>query len=218
MSSLHYPNESKAYRVARDALLNEEQTLIDAVKSVAKKRRELPLGGEVTTPYVFDWVANGKEGAKVSLSELFEDKDTLLLYSLMYGPGWKKPCLSCTSLVDGFDRTWQPVHDSSVAFAVIAKASVEQIATLARDREWTNIPLVSGKDSSFQYDYNCQWEADDNAPRSMMNVFVRRDGKIYHYWGSELPENHVDLVWPYWNLMDMTPGGRPDMPTPPLAL
>jgi predicted dithiol-disulfide oxidoreductase (DUF899 family) len=27
--------------------------------------------------------------------------------------------------------------------------------------------------------------------------------------------NHVDTVWPYWNLMDFTPEGRPDRPTPP---
>jgi len=25
----------------------------------------------------------------------------------------------------------------------------------------------------------------------------------------------VDTVWPYWNLMDFTPEGRPDIPTPP---
>lgn len=38
---------------------------------------------------------------------------------------------------------------------------------------------------------------------------------LYHFWGTELPENHVDTVWPYWNLMDFTPEGRPDIPTPP---
>jgi predicted dithiol-disulfide oxidoreductase (DUF899 family) len=27
--------------------------------------------------------------------------------------------------------------------------------------------------------------------------------------------NHVDTVWPYWNLFDFTPEGRPDRDTPP---
>jgi predicted dithiol-disulfide oxidoreductase (DUF899 family) len=27
--------------------------------------------------------------------------------------------------------------------------------------------------------------------------------------------NHLDTVWPYWNLMDFTPEGRPDILTPP---
>ena len=25
----------------------------------------------------------------------------------------------------------------------------------------------------------------------------------------------MDTVWPYWNLMDFTPEGRPDIQTPP---
>jgi predicted dithiol-disulfide oxidoreductase (DUF899 family) len=33
--------------------------------------------------------------------------------------------------------------------------------------------------------------------------------------GTELSANHVDTVWAYWNLMDFTPEGRPDIPTPP---
>ncbi len=27
--------------------------------------------------------------------------------------------------------------------------------------------------------------------------------------------NHLDTVWPYWNLMDFTPEGRPDIPIAP---
>jgi predicted dithiol-disulfide oxidoreductase (DUF899 family) len=48
-----------------------------------------------------------------------------------------------------------------------------------------------------------------------MHVFRKRDGKIFHFWATELSGNHVDTVWPYWNLMDFTPEGRPDTPTPP---
>ncbi len=48
-----------------------------------------------------------------------------------------------------------------------------------------------------------------------MHVFTKQDGKIFHFWGTELPGNHVDTVWPYWNLMDFTPAGRPDIVTPP---
>jgi predicted dithiol-disulfide oxidoreductase (DUF899 family) len=49
----------------------------------------------------------------------------------------------------------------------------------------------------------------------VMHVFTKRDGTIFHFWGTELSGNHVDTVWPYWNLMDFTPEGRPDIPTPP---
>jgi predicted dithiol-disulfide oxidoreductase (DUF899 family) len=50
-----------------------------------------------------------------------------------------------------------------------------------------------------------------------MNVFTRRKAGIYHTWSSELlflsPDKgqdgrHVDLIWPLWNLFDLTPEGR----------
>ena len=45
MSDLRYPNESRAYRDARELLLKDEQELIDKVKSVAARRRiSLPVG------------------------------------------------------------------------------------------------------------------------------------------------------------------------------
>ena len=42
MSELRFPNESKVYRDARDALLKDEKELLDKVKAVAAKRRALP--------------------------------------------------------------------------------------------------------------------------------------------------------------------------------
>jgi predicted dithiol-disulfide oxidoreductase (DUF899 family) len=142
-------------------LLKDEQEFVDKVKSVAQRRRNLPPGGQLKEDYVFQWANDGKVGMSVKFSELFADKNTLLLYSFMYGPGWDNPCPSCTSLVDGFDR------DS------------------------------------------------DDMQRPVMHVFRRQDGKIVHFWATELSANHVDTVWPYWNLMDFTPEGRPDTPTPP---
>jgi predicted dithiol-disulfide oxidoreductase (DUF899 family) len=47
MSELRYPNESREYRDARDLLLKDEQELIDKVKSVAERRRNLPPGGQL---------------------------------------------------------------------------------------------------------------------------------------------------------------------------
>src|SRR5262245_20159012 len=105
MSELRYPNENIKYRDARDSLLKDEQELGDKVKAVAEKRRKLPTGGRLKEDYVFEWANESKVGKRVKSSELFADKNTLLLYSFMYGPNWDKPCPSCTSLVDGFDRT-----------------------------------------------------------------------------------------------------------------
>ena len=213
MSEPRYPNEKREYREARDALLKDEQELVDKVKSVAARRRKLPPGGELKEDYVFQWANEGKVGTQVKFSELFDGKNTLLLYSWMFGPNWDHPCPSCTSLMDGFDRTWYSVSRDA-AFAGIAKAPAGKINDWAKRRGWSQIPLVSGFSSPFQADYKCQGESDD-MQWPVMHVFRKRDGKIFHFWASELPSNHVDTVWPYWNLFDFTPEGRPDLDTPP---
>ncbi|HET7847697.1 MAG TPA: DUF899 family protein [Pseudolabrys sp.] len=213
MSDRLYPNESEEYRAARDALLKDEQELIDKKRAVAEKRRQLPPGGALKKDYVFQWANDSKVGQPVKFSALFGDKNTLILYSFMFGPNWDKPCPSCTSLMDGFDRTWYSVAQDA-AFAAIAKAPAERINAWARERGWSQIPLLSGYDSSFQADYRCQAENDD-MQLPVMHVFTKRDGRIFHFWGTETMTNHVDTVWPYWNLFDFTPEGRPDRVTPP---
>ena len=213
MSKPRYPNETPEYRKARDALLKEEQALLDKTLSVAAKRRALPLGGELKEDYVFQWANAGKVGERVKFSELFGDKKTLILYSWMYGPGWDNPCPSCTSLMDGFDRSaYQVTRDA--AFAGIAKAPAKKIDAWARKRGWTQIALLSGFESPFQADYKCQGENDD-MQLPVMLAFKKSGGKIFHFWSTETMNNHVDTVWPYWNLFDFTPAGRPDRVTPP---
>ena len=216
MSELRYPNESKAYRDAREALRKEEHELLDKVKAVAARRRALPPGGELKEDYVFQWAGGGEAGRKlgerVTFSELFGGKNTLILYSWMFGPNWDKPCPSCTSLMDGFDRSWYAVSRDA-AFAGVAKAPAEKIDAWAKQRGWSQIPLLSGYHSSYQADYKCQESDDMQLP--VMHVFRRQDGKISHFWGTETMSNHVDTVWVYWNMMDFTPEGRPDIQTPP---
>jgi predicted dithiol-disulfide oxidoreductase (DUF899 family) len=213
MSEPKYPNENQEYREARKSLLKEERELVEKVKSVAERRRKLPPGGRLKEDYIFQWANDGKVGENVSFSELFGEKNTLLLYSFMYGPGWDNPCPSCTSLVDGFDRSAYQVSQNA-AFVAIAKAPAEKINTWANKRGWSQISLVSGTESPYQADYKCQGDSDD-MQWPVMHVFKKKDGNIYHFWGTELPGNHVDTVWPYWNLMDFTPEGRPDISTPP---
>ena len=73
---------------------------------------------------------------------------------------------------------------------------------------------MSGFESTYQADYKCQGDSDD-VQLPVMHVFRKQGRKILHFWETESMMNHVDMVWPYWNLMDFTPDGRPDIPTPP---
>src|SRR5262245_17206065 len=65
MSELRYPNETRAYRDAREALLKDEQELIDRKKALAEKRRKLPPGGQLKEDYVFQRASDGKVGQRV---------------------------------------------------------------------------------------------------------------------------------------------------------
>lgn len=208
-----YPNESTSYRMARDALAIEEESLVRQVKAVADQRRNLPLGGRLKENYDFTWATDQRLGEPVSFNELFGDKDSLVLYSFMFGPSWDNPCPSCTSIVDGLDRIgYQVGQDASLV--VIGKAPAERINEWATERQWTQTNLVSGYESTFQADYGCQGDTDERQ-YAKMNVFKRVDGETFHFWGSEIPDNDLDMIFPYWNLMDMTPMGRPDRPSPP---
>jgi predicted dithiol-disulfide oxidoreductase (DUF899 family) len=94
--SARFPQESAAYREARDRLLEAEINLRKNMEEVAALRRKLPLGGEVTQDYEFSQGAadlnDTRTERKVRLSQLFEPgKDTLIIYSFMFGPNMKEP-------------------------------------------------------------------------------------------------------------------------------
>ena len=89
-----FPNESGAYRLARDALLAEEIELRRHTERVAAQRRALPPGGTVPKNYAFVG-----ENGPVNFSDLFVDKQTLAVYSYMFGPQRAQPCPVCSSLM-----------------------------------------------------------------------------------------------------------------------
>src|SRR2546430_6695920 len=95
---VRFPNESAAYRQARNALLAEEIELRRHIERVAELRRALPPGGEVTKQYLFEG-----EAGTVALSDLFGDKQTLAIYSYMFGPQRERLCPMCTSFMGIWD-------------------------------------------------------------------------------------------------------------------
>lgn len=219
MKIVHFPGENKAYRDARTELLKAEIDLKRQTEKVAALRRELPLGGEVTTDYVFDEgasdIADTTTLKQIHLRGLFGDKDTLVLYSFMYGPNMKAPCPMCTSFLDALDRQAEALSQT-ISLAISAKSPIARVRDFARGRGWAHLRLLSSAGSTYQKDYLGEDEEGHQMP--MMNVFVKRDGKVHHFWGSEMlyadertketDSRHIDMMWPLWNVLDLTPGGR----------
>jgi predicted dithiol-disulfide oxidoreductase (DUF899 family) len=205
----NYPNESAEYRKARTALLAEEIELRRHIERVAEQRRALPPGGEVPEDYLFE----GEDGP-VRLSEMFGKHDTLVVYNYMYGPQRKRPCPMCTSLLSAWDGEAEDVAQR-VALAVVAKSPIERLKAFKTERGWRHLKLYSSAGNSFNRDYHAEGpQSDDDAA---INVFVKRNGKIHHFWGGEMTGKTADPgqdprgapdPMPLWTILDMTPGGR----------
>jgi len=228
LHSVRFPEESDSYRAARNELLLAEVALRKQIEAVAALRRKLPLGGAVKQDYVFEEGAadlNDSSTTKaVRIPELFEPgKDTLLIYSFMYGPEMASACTSCTSILDGLNGS-APHVMNRVNFVVVAKSPLERIRTFARGRGWRNLRLLSSASNSYNRDY--YGESAEGKQQPSLNVFVRRDGAIHHFYHTELlfaptesgqDKRHVDLIWPVWNLFDLTPEGRGEKWYPKLS-
>lgn len=215
MHKKRFPNESPLYREKRFELLKAEISLKEQVESVAKMRRELPLGGELKEDYLFSQIKT-ESTEPIKFSDLFEPgKDTLIVYTYMFADDWQSPCPMCTSILDGFNGVGQHVSDR-VNFAVICKASTEKLKDVSQNRGWDNFKILSSSDNDFLKDYHSDYKQENHPDlHPLIHVFTKTDEKIFHFWTSEMiygefqgQPRHADMVWPLWNLFDMTPEGR----------
>ena len=203
----HFPNESAEYRRARQNLLIEEIELRRHNERVAELRRALPPGGEVTKSYMFE----GERG-KVSFADLFGDKQTLAIYSYMFGPQRQAPCPMCTS----FMSTWEgklPDIEQRIAFVFVARAPIARLIEAKKARGWTQLRIFSDTSGDYTRDYVSAEDADVAG----FCVFTRRDGTIRHFWSGEMsgamadpgqdPRGSPELD-PLWTILDTTPEGR----------
>jgi predicted dithiol-disulfide oxidoreductase (DUF899 family) len=208
-NKVRFPNESPEYRRARDALLAEEIELRRHIERVAEQRRALPPGGKVTKDYRFE-----SERGPMGFADLFGDKQTLVVYSYMFGPQRERPCPMCTSLLSAWDGEARDV-EQRVALAVVARSPIERLVAFKKERGWRNLKLYSDTTGEFSREYHAlSAEGGDDAA---FNVFTRRDGAIRHFWSGEMgfdtadpgqdPRGAPDLM-PIWTILDSTPEGR----------
>lgn len=208
---LRFPNESAAYREARQALLAEEIELRRHIERVAELRRALPPGGEVTGRYRFEG-----EAGPVDFAGLFGDKQTLVVYSWMFGPQRQRPCPMCTSLLSAWDGEARDM-EQRFALAVVARSPIARLVAFKRERGWRDLKLYSDVDGAFSRDYFGMSADGGDGDQAAFNVFTRREGGIRHFWSGEMgfesadpgqdPRGAPDLM-PLWTVLDCTPEGR----------
>jgi predicted dithiol-disulfide oxidoreductase (DUF899 family) len=208
-SPVRFPNESAEYRAARTALLAEEIELRRHLERVAAQRRALPPGGEVKGDYRFE----GESGPS-DFAGLFGDKDTLAVYSFMFGPQRERPCPMCTNLLGPLDANARDIGQR-MSLVVLARSPLARLQAFGRERGWQALRLYQDLNDKYSRDYFGL--APDGSEIPSLNIFTRKDGTIRHFWSGEMtgdsadpgqdPRGAPDLA-PLWNVLDMTPEGR----------
>jgi predicted dithiol-disulfide oxidoreductase (DUF899 family) len=229
---LRFPGESTAYRTARNKLLDAEMELRRQMEQVSAQRRALPMGGVLKEDYVFEGLGADGNTKKIPLSTLFAPgKDTLALYSFMYGPDRERPCPGCTHWLDSLDGVARHATQRMNLY-IVAKSPMARLLAFARERGWPHLVFLSTAGNTYDQDYfgdslglseamrrQQDFKSGKEWDMPILNIFHRADDVIRHFWGSELlyvPKEpgqdyrHNDLTDPLWNLLDTTPEGRGD--------
>jgi predicted dithiol-disulfide oxidoreductase (DUF899 family) len=203
----HFPNESPEYRQARNVLLAEEIELRRHIERVAALRRALPFGGEIHEDYAFE----GHDGT-VRLSQLFGDKDTLVVYSMMFGPQRERACPMCTAMLTSWEGTARNLRER-VALAITARSPLNRLLNFKKERGWQNLQIYSDTKG----DYTRAYVSADDGDVPGLNVFTRCDGALRHFWSGEMSGEMADPgqdprgapdADPLWTILDLTPAGR----------
>jgi hypothetical protein len=79
-------------------------------------------------------------------SKLFGDKQTLVVYSYMYGPKRQQPCPMCTSLLSAWNGVSADV-EQRIALAVVARSPIDRLPRLLPDVQWH---ILSGRKTHTQ--------------------------------------------------------------------
>ncbi|MGZ6037837.1 MAG: DUF899 family protein [Phenylobacterium sp.] len=206
-SPARFPNESAEYRAARTALLQEEYELRRRLERVAAMRRALPPGGEVAGDYRF----MGENGPS-DFAGLFGDKESLVVYSFMFGPQRERPCPMCVNLLGPLDANARDL-EQKIALAVVARSPVERLVAFKQERGWQALKVYQDLNDNYSKAYFGL--TPDGSEMPAINVFTRRDGTVRHFWSGEMteadpgqdPRGAPDPA-PLWNFLDMTPQGR----------
>lgn len=202
---------------ARRALLAKEKEWQNLRDDIARQRRELPWE-KVEKNYVFDTPAGKK-----SLADLFDGRNQLVVYHLMFGPGWKEACPNCAYLMDHVDGALPHLHHRDVTFTAISRATLAEIEPFKKRMGW-KFPWASSNGTDFNFDYGVSFRTDELDAGSVnynyepmkpppfqefpgLSVFYKDDcGRVFHTYSTYA--RGLDIIVGTYVYLDLVPKGR----------
>lgn len=182
--------------LAPDAQNEEDKKVLALEKEIADKKTELKKLREQLSPQeVPDYTFEDSQGGEVKLSELFGDKDELILVSNM-----GKSCRYCTLWADNYNGIVKPLNDRA-AFAVVSPDSPDVQKKFAGSRGW-NFRLASHQNNTWASDFGFQGE--DHIMPGVLS-FTKENGKIYFHSRTFFGpgDNYCNM----WDFIDLLPKG-----------
>ncbi|TVR77764.1 MAG: DUF899 domain-containing protein [Chitinophagaceae bacterium] len=141
-------------------------------KEIMLKKEELSaLRKQVPFQEVKDYLFINKNGDSVALSELFGDKDELIIIHNM-----GKSCAYCTLWADGLNGMTAYFEDRA-GFVVVSSDSYKEMSEFAEKRKWT-FEIASSKENTFKKDVGF-FSGNHSYPG--ISVFKKeKSGRIMH--------------------------------------
>ena len=170
-------------------------------KELMKKQQQLvEMKKKLTSEEVKDYTLKGSNGKSVKLSEMFSDKEDLIVIHNM-----GTSCTYCTMWADGFNGIAQHLEDRA-AFVLVSPDSPKVQTAFAKQRGW-KFKMYSNEGSTFIKD---------------MGFSVEKDGKAYAQPGvstfHKMPQGKIvriakaafgpgDVFCSTWHLFDLLAKG-----------
>jgi predicted dithiol-disulfide oxidoreductase (DUF899 family) len=201
---------------ARRALLAEEKAWTRERDRLSQKRRALPWV-KVEKNYVFE----GVDGP-VTLAELFDRRNQLVVYHFMFGPEWEEGCPGCSLLSDQVDGARQHFEHNDVSFVAVSRGPIAKLEAYRKRMGW-KFRWVSSAASDFNFDYHISFPGGTRE-RGVFYNFAERpdpgmdelpgvsvfykddDGAIYHTYSTYARGGEIFL--PVYGWLDVVPKGR----------
>ena len=201
----------------RIELLQAEKALTRMSDELAERRRALPWV-QVEEDYRFETEAGEK-----TLAELFDGRSQLLVYQLMYGPGWEAACDGCTFYADHIDGSLKHLAERDVTYVCASGAPLSTLLEYKRAHgwsfEWVSAPAGFLWDFSlftpeqrrtgrgFNFGTARRDEIDLHDGEQMgLQAFAREGDDVFHTYAAF--DRGTDVVNPTWQLLDRAPFGR----------
>ena len=116
-------------------------------------------------------------------------KQTLAIYSFMFGPQRARGCPMCTNMLASWDGTAADIGQM-ISLVVVARSPIERLRAWKRERGWKHLRLASDLNDNYSRDYFALLPDGEEIPA--YHVFTRRDGTIRHFWGGEMSGSTAD--------------------------